>query len=107
MDNCNNCKSRKNCSKLCSDMEEYVNQDYTPKKYLTFTELGMDDIPIVYDPVKDTNPFDNHWPKRYTRYQLIIDAHEAGIAVKDIAEHTGVSKSYIYKVVMNYTNDDR
>ena len=47
MFSCEKCPNRETCQELCQAAENYVNQDYVKKKFLTVSEFGMDIDNIV------------------------------------------------------------
>ena len=90
---CKECPEYDSCTTPCPEVEEYINQDHVNKSYLTFSELGLDNIEIEEE---------EQWQNTYTKYNKIIDAYEIGIPIKEIAKYFSNSSSYIYKVIQDY-----
>ena len=106
---CHECPNYKNCIKLCPDAEAYVNQDYVPKRELTFTELGITQGADVFSTEDDTVvDWENDSDKEYNGYTYnqvrIITLHKHDFSNNEIADIVGVSRRYVRKIVRRYKN---
>ena len=105
--NCKKCKQYNKCKTLCSEVNEYVNQDYVSRKEGTFTELDINDNNLK-EPLE--NPFGVTTNEILLIYKLYFLDKKP---IKDILYHIKYSERSVFnfikklKVNIDKENGDR
>ncbi len=94
--NCNECQKRKTCTKLCDEVEEFVNQDHVPQ---TEKLLSTDYIDRMEE-IADWPGCDISDPLKLKL--IIIQLYQDGLSNAEIAYHLPCDKSYISRVLTKF-----
>ena len=89
MEFCKDCDKKEECVKLCKKAERYVNQDN-----VMLGEILLRSTDIFSESM-------DYGLNRYTK-KSIINLHNDGKSVKDIAYQLPFSKRWIQMVIQNY-----
>ena len=87
---CNKCSKKKNCTELCREAEEYVNQDYSPPSEIPVS------VPILTG-TEDVWNILNMDRKEVVR-QVVIKLANDKMTTKEIAYHVPISKRHIRRI---------
>ena len=102
---CENCfrKLNSGCDEMCCDLKIYLDIFVSPPA----TELPIDDSDILStedeDLEKTTWEYSKSEYNPATLKKLIIELHLDGLSVKDILYHLPCNKSYVYRIIQEFS----
>ena len=92
---CKNCEKRDTCTELCEKAELYADQDYVSRADGQFYTNELDEV-WVKEQWKDVIP--NFTDSKILK-QIILELHEDGYSVREIAEYVPCNFQYVHKII--------